>query len=94
MRYASIFKSLGEIQHVIPANTTLIRYFFIDKDLFALVADNKQKQVYPLQKDNIEKQITALSQQGMDAVKTGEILSVLYRQLWQPLVKNIHYKKK
>ena len=93
MRYASIFKSLGEIQHTIPANTSLIRYFFIGKDLFALVADSHQKHLYALQADDIEKQVAAMAQYAMDVQRTGDILYSLHQQLWAPLVKDIHFKK-
>lgn len=93
LRYASIFKSLGDIQHIIPENTTLIRFFFIDKKLFALVADHKQKGIYPLDDKNLAGQISNFSQNGMDAEKVSEVLYGLYQQLWAPLAKNIHHKK-
>ena len=93
MRYASIFKSAGEIQHLIPAGTTLIRYFFIEKELFALTADNKGKQVVPLGVADLEKEITAVSLYEADEQKTSAILHSLYGKLWLPLTSNIHNKK-
>jgi CHAT domain-containing protein len=93
MRYASIFKSVGDLQQVIPAATTLIRYFYIDKRLYAVVADNKQKKVFALKENTIVERINELSLHSMDAGRTAENLQLLYRQLWLPLAKNIHYKK-
>lgn len=93
MRYASIFKSLGEIQKTIPANTSLVRYFFVEKELFAVVADSKQKQLYPLQMQGVEKQINELTRYGSDAKRTGDILFNLYGKLWAPFATSIHHKK-
>lgn len=93
MRYASIFKSTGEIQKGIPPNTTVVRYFYIGKDLFALVADSKQKEIFPLDNNGIDKKIALLSAYSMDAVKTGEVLLSLHQQLWLPFSKNIYHKK-
>jgi len=93
MRYASIFTSLGNIQQAVPAGTSLIRYFFIDKDLFAFVVDNQHQQIFKLNAIAIEKQITEVASQGQSAAKTGELLYGLYQQLWAPLAPNIRYKK-
>ena len=93
MRYESIFKSLGEIQNAVPAGTTLIRYFYIDKNLIALVVDNGKKHLFPLNAAVVEEQVIALSKHGMDADKSGAILLQLYQHLWQPLVPAIHNKK-
>jgi len=93
MRYASIFKSFGSIQQAVPAGTALVRYFFIDKDLFAFVCDNKQQQIFQLNGIAIEKQVTDLASQGLNAAKTGELLHALYQQIWAPIAANIHHKK-
>jgi CHAT domain-containing protein len=93
MRYASIFKSLSAIQKTIPANTTLIRYFFIGKELLAVVADGQQEKLYPLKSEGLADQITALSQQGTSVASTANILHSLHQQLWLPLAKDIRHKK-
>ncbi len=93
LKYASIFKSVEEIQAAIPAKTTLIRYFFIGKNLHALVADRGQKAVIPLVADSLEKNITEFQKYGMDVNKISQILYSLCQQLWMPLQKNIRYNK-
>jgi len=93
MRYGSIYKSLGDLQQTIPAGTTVVRYIFNDESLFAVVADNKQKQLYPLKGKLLQEQIAALSQHSMDAVKTSELLYGLYQQLWAPFATAISNKK-
>lgn len=92
MRYATIFKSLSEIQKSIPAGTSLVRYFFIDKDLFAFVADSKQKNVFQLDAKSVE-EIPKLSTYGMNVGKTADALYNLHRSLWAPFEKSIHHKK-
>ena len=93
MRYASIFKNMDHIQQAIPENTSLVRYFFIDKQLFAFVADKKMKQIFPLEVDSVGKNIPMLSEPGLRVEKASEILSDLYQKLWLPLSKSIHHTK-
>ena len=93
MRYASIFKSSDKIEKYVPPNTTLIRYFFIEKNLYALVADNAQKQLFSLGRKDLNPLIAYLSDYAMEETKALEITHALHQQLWAPLAKNIHYKK-
>lgn len=93
LKYASVFKSVAEIQAAIPAKTTLIRYFFIGKKLYALVAGPNQKAVIPLVADSLEKTISDFQKYGMDVTKISRLLYSLCQQLWMPLEKNIRYKK-
>ena len=93
LRYASIFKSLDSIQQIIPEKTTLIRYFFIDKKLFALVADRGQKEIYPINDSALAERITAFSKDGMNSEVVSEVLYNLYQQLWAPIANSIRFKK-
>jgi CHAT domain-containing protein len=93
LRYQSIFRSLGDVQKSIPENTSLVRYFFIDKDLFALVADKKSRHLVALPAIGIEEKIRVLSGYGADVERTGEVLFQLYNQLWAPLQQHISHKK-
>ncbi len=90
MRYSSIFKNMGHIQQSIPENTSLIRYFFIDKELFALIADNSMRQIFSIQTDSLEENISLLSEQSFEVEKTSSALYDLHHQLWLPLSKSIH----
>lgn len=92
-RYASVFGSISEIQKNIPDNTTLIRYFFIGKNLFALTADKNRKQVYKLNETNLSNEIESLLQYAMDEKTTCAILYQLHQQLWAPLSKSIYTEK-
>ncbi|MEO6948245.1 MAG: CHAT domain-containing tetratricopeptide repeat protein [Ginsengibacter sp.] len=93
MRYSSIFKSTDKIEKSIPANTTLIRYFFIEKDLYALVADNNQKQLFSLGNQDLKPGIAYLSGYKMEEAKAMEMAFALYQRLWAPLTNKIYHKK-
>lgn len=93
LRYAKIFKNVDTIQQAIPENATVIRYLFIDKKLFAFVADKQMREIFPLETDSLEVSISLLSGQDLSVEHTSTILSDLHRQLWQPIAKSIQHKK-
>lgn len=93
MRYGSIFKSLSDFQQSIPAGTTVVRYFYTEDSLFAMVADAKQKQLFVLSPQLLKEKIELLLQSNMDMAKTGDLLYTVYQQLWAPFAKAITNKK-
>ena len=93
LRYESIFRSLKEVQASLPVNTTLVRYFFVEKELYALVADRNTKRLFPLKSDGVEEYITAISQYSSAVNKTTDALHQLYLSLWAPLEKEVRHKK-
>ena len=93
MRYASIFRSLPELQSTLPANTTLVRYFFTGGRLVALVADSVSKKLVSLDNYNLESQIAGLLQQGYQEKPAAATLSSLYQVLWAPLAPAVSTKK-
>ena len=93
MRYASIFKSLSGVQESLEPRSTVIRYFFIDKELFALVMTSGNKQLVRLAANDLEKNIRQLDEKANSAVQMGEVLYTLYQQLWQPIRKFIVHRK-
>jgi CHAT domain-containing protein len=91
LRYASIFKNMDHIQQTIPENTTVIRYFFIENQLLALVADNSTSHIFPLEMDSVEENIALLTVHGLDVVKTSAALYDLHRKLWLPFSKSVQH---
>ncbi len=92
MRYASIFRILSQLQASIPSATTLVRYYFIDSNLYALVVDSTDKKLYPLDGRNLNERIASLLQtNGTERVR-GEQLRELYHQLWAPFDQTIRTK--
>ncbi len=93
MRYSSIFKNMGQIQQSVPENTSLVRYFFIGKELFALVADNSTRQIFSIETDLLKENISLLSEHGFEVGETSAALYDLYQQLWLPFSESIHHNQ-
>lgn len=93
MRYASIFKSTDRFENFIPSGTTVIRYFFIEKNLYALVADNRNTTLFELGQPDFGQSISELSENRLDDKQTARILFFLYQKLWRPFANNITGKK-
>ncbi|WP_153796984.1 CHAT domain-containing protein [Foetidibacter luteolus] len=93
LRYASIFKSLQNVEQSVPAGSTLIRYFFTADKLFALVADNRQKQLFSLDKKLVEEQMKRLLRAASGEKETCAVLHSLYNSLWSPLSKAVRHNR-
>lgn len=93
MRYEAIFASLGDLHKTAPAGTTLVRYFFIDKDLFAVVLDGTTKQLVALPAPGIEQDIKTVCDYSSRDTAVFSALHRLYKQLWQPLAPYIRNPK-
>lgn len=93
MRYASIFRSLDSIQQSLPENTTVVRYLFVDEQLYAFVADRNKKHIYTLDAKDLSVRLSSFSKDIMDPRKAGDLLHTLYRQLWAPLEAGIDHQR-
>lgn len=93
MRYESIFSSLGDLQKTAPAGTTLVRYFFIDNDLFAVVLDAATKQLVALPSADIDQDIKIVSDYSSRDTSVIAALYRLHKQLWEPLSPHIRNTK-
>lgn len=93
MRYGSLFKALPELQSAIPENTTLVRYFFVDTSLFALVADSSRRQLVKLNAEGIDTKISSLVLNKGDEKEQLDLLNELYAKLWKPFESEVHSKK-
>lgn len=93
LRYGTIFKPLPQLQSSIPERTTLIRYFFIDSSLFALVADSNHKKLVQLNGDGINVKIGSLIQYNKTEKEQIYLLNELHDKLWKPLENHISNNK-
>ncbi len=93
MRYATIEEPLGDIQKGIPENTTVIRYVFIDKKLYAFVINRNRKTITPWPYVSENNLINKLRENPSDLNQTATVLYKLYQQLWQPFASKINTKK-
>lgn len=92
MRYATLRESLKNLQESIPRSTTLIRYFFVDKDLYAYVADDTNEQLITLELRMPYDVIKSLSDHRNSISEIGIVSKALYDQLWKPLERYINHK--
>lgn len=92
MRYESIFKSIPQLQATLPVATTVVRYFFIDSNLHALVLDKNSKKIIDIDATEISNKINALLATGDNESNNLSILYQLYETLWKPLANDIRTK--
>ena len=92
MRYATIEEPLDDLQKNIPKNTSVVRYFFIQKQLYALIINENEKNIFNLNSDSLEDNINTLEENQSDFKVTSTLLQKLYTQLWQPFESNITTK--
>jgi len=92
MRYESIFKSLPQLQAALPGATTVIRYFFIDSGLHALVLDKSSKKIIDLDAVGINEKINGVLSSANNENNNTALLFQLYESLWKPLAKDIRTK--
>ncbi|WP_175455617.1 CHAT domain-containing protein [Winogradskyella thalassocola] len=84
MRYATIEESLEGLQDNIPNQTTIVRYVFIESDLYAFVANKSDKNIFKLDSKNLKNQITILEDNQFNIREISAIYYELYNTLWQP----------
>lgn len=93
MRYETLEEPINDLQEKIPENTTVIRYLFINEDLYAFLVTPTEKNIIPLDKTHIKKYIDQLSDANFSVEKKSAPLYEMYTILWEPLEKHIHTKK-
>lgn len=91
LRYATIEIPIDEISNQIPEETTVIRYFFIENELYAFVANTEQQELIALPTiDNAslnERILGVIENQFQVDILLKEVHE-LYKQLWEPLLKS------
>lgn len=93
MRYATIFKTLPELQSSLPDSTTIIRFFFVDSSLYALVADNASRELIELSIDGLEGKINTLVSSGGRENELIPVLHDLHEMLWKPIASQTKFKR-
>ncbi len=93
MKYASLDVSLQNLQKYIPENTTVIRYLFIEGALYAMVLDQKNRNLIKLEYGPIKNHIESLSDPSLTFEAEATLLHELYENLWQPFENQIYTEK-
>lgn len=84
LRYASISKSLSVVDANIPKNTSIIRYVFIDEQLYAFVIQKDSIEVYDLDTNMLNNVLKAKDKENALLEDNLDFNNDLYRALWEP----------
>ncbi|MEM7102069.1 MAG: CHAT domain-containing protein [Bacteroidota bacterium] len=90
MRFQSIVVPLDDIHSKIPESTTIVRYFFVNQNLLALVLSSDKKEIFQLDFESIEGHISSVAENQSDIDKLSPLLLDLYQHLWEPLAQSIN----
>lgn len=93
LRFGKIVIPLEKIQEQIPSKTTVVRYFFIRKKLYALLLDKDKKKIFPLNYRESDPLIAELSNFPLEIEKASQIMTELYQALWAPFAQEIETEK-
>ena len=92
MRYGIIGESLAYLQDDINEDTSVLRYFFIDEELYVYLLKKDTQKLFKLNYNSIKDQIKTLDESQSQLAKTSNILYDLYQSLWKPFEKEITTK--
>ncbi|MEM0518051.1 CHAT domain-containing protein [Aequorivita flava] len=93
MRYATLEEPITDLQQKIPNNTTVIRYIFIENELYAYVVSSVWKKMIHLNFSSVKEHITKLQDDAFSVEKISPLLFDLYQALWLPLESYINTQK-
>lgn len=93
MRFATIFKNRKELHALIPAQTTVVRYFANDSLLTALVADRQAQHLISLNPQGLLEKIDSMLAHPYQEALQLRLLHAIYLQIWAPLAPYIHNDK-
>jgi CHAT domain-containing protein len=93
LKYASLSKSLNTIDENFPEDTTVIRYIYIDDQLYVFTIDNKTIAVYDLNTEALNDLLKAKSKENESFNTNFELHYDLYKVLWQPFSNAISAKR-
>ncbi|MCB0445211.1 MAG: CHAT domain-containing protein [Gelidibacter sp.] len=84
LKFAPITKSLKNIEAKVPTNTTIVRYTYIDNQLYAIVISKENMQSFKLNQEHVTENIAKFQNASTLFDNQFESLSTLYNQLWKP----------
>jgi len=92
MRYAKIKTDLDNFQSKLPNQTTIVRYLYINKNLYAFVVSDSNKSLIKLNEKDYKEHISLLNNYELKSDKINNTLHQLYTTLWQPFEDKISTK--
>ena len=92
LKYASISKSLNTMETMFPDDATIIRYVYIDDELFAFVIEKDKIDVFKIDAIALKKALTVESETNSLIEKSLDSNHKLYKILWKPFSDKISNK--
>lgn len=93
MRYATMEEPINDLQQKIPDNTTVVRYIFIEDELYAFVVSSSLKTLVKLNWPSMKDLMPKTTEDSFTVEEIGPKLHKLYNGLWLPLEKHIKTQK-
>lgn len=90
LRYGSVLQPLLNYQSLIPKGSSLVRYYFVAEQLYAMVLTNTEKHLFKLDTTNLYENIESVYNPKSKELPMEVSLYELYNQLWKPLA--LHLK--
>jgi len=90
LRFASISKSLKDIEQKIPENTTVVRYVYSEKHLYAIIISKNDTKLFKLNQIGVKSKIAKLQSENAPFETNFTLLNDLYINLWKPFEHNIN----
>jgi len=84
LRFASISKSLKDIEQKLPENTTIVRYVYTESELFAILISKNNTKLFKLNPADIKSKIAHLQNESSLFENNYRLLNELYLKLWKP----------
>ncbi|HTO14363.1 MAG TPA: CHAT domain-containing tetratricopeptide repeat protein [Edaphocola sp.] len=93
VRYETIQEPIKGLQEKIPSNTTIVRYLYIEDQLYAFIVSQSEKHLIKLKNDSLEEYLVQLNKDDFSIQKKSPLLFELYKTLWEPVKNQIKTKK-
>ncbi len=84
LRYASIIQDLGNLKNNLPDQTTIVRYLFIDKKLYAYVLNKQEENLYALNYSENRNRIQLFKDFTSSEDTISNVAYEMYQELWKP----------
>tara|TARA_R110002049_G_scaffold97098_3_gene236949 strand:- start:428 stop:3655 length:3228 start_codon:yes stop_codon:yes gene_type:complete len=89
MRFATITKSLKDIEQKLPNETTVVRYIYTTDQLYAILISKNDTRLFKIDQAEVKEQILKLLDDKNFFENNFNILNNLYLKLWQPFENEI-----
>ncbi|WP_353779318.1 CHAT domain-containing protein [Winogradskyella sp. 3972H.M.0a.05] len=89
MRYATIEESLTDLQENIDDTSTVVRYLFVESNLYAFIVTKNDKKLYKLDYDAVKHLSKYFTGNPTDISEASSYYHALYETLWAPFKDDI-----